>query len=111
MVAIRFISRQADGSTRTDEIDAISGHSLMQAAVSAGIDGIAADCGGSLVCATCHVYVAPEWISKLPDPGAEELGMLDFVTAARGEGSRLSCQIVIAPELEGLTIEVPERQY
>jgi 2Fe-2S ferredoxin len=88
-----------------------SGQSLMRAALAAGIDGIAADCGGVLSCATCHVVVAPEWAARLPAPGADEDAMLEMTAAPREPNSRLSCQIVLAPELEGLVARVAATQY
>jgi 2Fe-2S ferredoxin len=111
MTAIHFVTRHADGTTETRDVQAPAGKSVMQAAVAAGIDAIAADCGGLLTCATCHVYVAPEWAGKLPAPSADELGMLEFTAAPRRETSRLSCQIQVGPEIEGLTVELPDRQY
>jgi 2Fe-2S ferredoxin len=111
MVALRFIAVQADGTIRTTEAQAAPGHSAMQAAVAAGIDAVAADCGGTLACGTCHVYVDPAWADRLPPPGDEELAMLDFTAAPRRAHSRLSCQIVLQPALDGLTLELPERQY
>src|SRR5262245_48128604 len=93
------------------EVDAKPGRSLMIAAIDAGIDGIAADCGGSLTCATCHVYVAPEWVERLPPPDDEEVAMLDFVAAERKPESRLSCQIRIDDSLDGLTVQLPPNQY
>ncbi len=83
----------------------------MQAAQSAGVDGIAADCGGLLTCATCHVVVPEPWRSALPPVAAEENTMLDFTATPRREGSRLSCQIVLSPALDGMMVEVPKSQY
>jgi 2Fe-2S ferredoxin len=111
MVVLRFLSRQADGSLRTHEVQASPGQSAMQAAVGAGLVGIAADCGGLLTCATCHVYVAPDWADRLPPPDDDERGMLDFTAAPRRVHSRLSCQIKVDATLDGLTLELPERQY
>ena len=111
MTAIRFITRRPDGTASVQDVPAADGLSVMRAAVDAGLDGIAADCGGMLTCATCHVYVAPEWLDRLPPASADELGMLDFAAAERRAGSRLACQIEIGPELDGLTVELPERQY
>jgi len=111
MVSIRFTSPQADGTLRTQDVQARPGTSVMQAATAGGIEGIAADCGGMLVCSTCHVYVAPEWAARLPAPQQDELAMLEFTAAPRREGSRLCCQIDLTPELDGLTVELPERQY
>lgn len=111
MVAIRFIGRRSDGSTDTHDLQARPGQSAMQAAVDAGIDGIAADCGGLLVCATCHVYVSPDWAARLAPPGDDEQAMLEFTAAPRRDTSRLCCQIRLGPDTEGLTLELPERQY
>lgn len=111
MVTIRFIRCPPHGPHETHDVHARAGESAMQAAVSAGIDGIAADCGGLLVCATCHVYVSPEWAGRLGPPGDEEDAMLAFTAAPRRDGSRLSCQIRLGPDTEGLTLELPERQY
>jgi 2Fe-2S ferredoxin len=88
-----------------------AGSSLMRAALAAGVGGIAADCGGVLSCATCHVIVAPEWAPRLPRPGADERAMLDMTAAPREPHSRLSCQIVLAPELDGLVARLPATQY
>lgn len=87
------------------------GTSLMRAATAAGVGGIAADCGGVLSCATCHVIVAPEWASRLPQPDADELAMLDMTAAPREPHSRLCCQIVLVPELDGLVARLPATQY
>jgi ferredoxin, 2Fe-2S len=88
-----------------------NGQTLMQAATAAGIDAIAADCGGVLTCATCHVYIAEPWASKLPEPSADERSMLDMTAAERRATSRLSCQIQLTAALDGLEIEWPDRQY
>lgn len=99
----------ADGTRRS--LDVKAGQSLMKAAVAAGVDAIAADCGGCLTCATCHVYVDPAWAAQLPPPGRDELAMLEMTAAERRPTSRLSCQIVLDPSLEGLTVELPAHQY
>ena len=88
-----------------------TGKSLMQAAVAAGIEGIAADCGGSLSCATCHVIVAPAWRARLPPAAADEAAMLEMTASPQEAGSRLSCQIVLTPELDGLSAALPASQY
>lgn len=93
------------------ELTAAPGHSLMQAAVDAGLDGIAADCGGCLSCATCHVYVDPAWLGRLPPMGSDEHAMLEMTAAERRENSRLSCEIVLDDSLDGLTVHLPETQY
>ena len=92
-------------------VPARTGHSLMQAAVAAGVEGIAADCGGSLSCATCHVIVAPEWLEELPPPSPDELAMLEMTAAPREPGSRLSCQIEITLAQDGLQARLPATQY
>jgi ferredoxin, 2Fe-2S len=83
----------------------------MQAAVAGGIDGIAADCGGLMTCATCHVFVQEPFASKLPVPDSEELSMLAFTAVPARANSRLSCQITLTAALDGLTVELPTTQY
>jgi ferredoxin, 2Fe-2S len=107
MVQVIFI----DPAGRRIEIDAPHGRSLMRGATAAGIDGIAADCGGCLSCATCHVYVDPAWAGRLPPPDAEEASMLQMTAAEQRPTSRLSCQIVITDALAGLTVHLPTTQY
>ena len=93
------------------EVEVVRHESLMRAAVRNNVEGIAADCGGGLTCATCHVYVDPAWVDRLPPPGAEEQDMLQFTAAERRSNSRLSCQLRMATELEGIRVSVPETQY
>lgn len=93
------------------ELTAAPGGSLMQAAVDAGLEGIAADCGGCLSCATCHVYVEPAWLPRLPAMSADEHAMLEMTAAERRANSRLSCEIVLDDSLDGLTVHLPETQY
>ena len=88
-----------------------TGQSLMRAAVDADIDGIKADCGGVMTCATCHVYVDAEWSGRLPPTSGDEDAMLEMTAAPRAPTSRLSCQIALAPELDGLTVTLPPTQY
>jgi ferredoxin, 2Fe-2S len=88
-----------------------SGQTLMRAAVDAGVDGIAADCGGCLTCATCHVIVEPAWQARMPPPSSDELAMLEMTAAAREAGSRLSCQVRLTPLLDGLAVRLPATQY
>lgn len=111
MVAIRFIRHRPDGQAQVQEVSASVGQSVMRAAVDAAVDGIAADCGGVLVCATCHVYVPSDWAPRLPPPSDDERSMLDFTAAPRRDGSRLCCQLIVDASLEGLTLELPETQY
>jgi len=98
------------GGTR-HTVQGHEGQSLMRAATAAGVDGIAADCGGCMTCATCHVYVDPAWLGRLPRPSAEEDSMLDMTAEPRRPNSRLSCQVVLDPTLEGLVAGLPESQY
>ena len=97
-----------DGHTR--ELDAADGTSVMQLATGAGIAGIVAECGGSAMCATCHVYVDAAWAGKLAPPLPNELEMLECTAADRLPESRLSCQIKLGPDLDGLVVRIPEKQ-
>jgi len=90
--------------------EAPEGVSLMQAATGAGVRGILAACGGQAICATCHVYVDPAWAARLPAPGEAELAMLDATAAERRPESRLSCQIHLTADMQGLVLHLPERQ-
>lgn len=107
MIKIRII--HADD--RVQDIQTEPGQSLMKAAVDANVSGIEADCGGSLTCATCHVIVAPEWADRLPPPVADEIDMLDFASSPVEPKSRLSCQIRLLPELDGLVVRLPATQH
>lgn len=98
-----------DGSARV--LEGRSDASVMELAVENGIAGIAAECGGALCCGTCHVYVADDDLHKLPPASAMELEMLEFVAAERRPQSRLSCQLVLPPGLETLTVRLPDRQH
>ena len=109
MTTITLHLQAADGSTR--HIHGRTGRSLMQAAVDAGVDGIAADCGGCLSCATCHVIVAVEWFARLPPAASDEAAMLEMTAAPRLPTSRLSCQINLTAALDGLTVNLPATQY
>ncbi len=100
---------EADGTRHT--LAAQAGQSLMRAAVAAGIDGIKADCGGVMSCATCHVIVDAAWAGRLPTPSRDEQAMLEMTAAPRMPTSRLSCQIALDDELDGLTATLPETQY
>lgn len=107
MIHIHFIA--SDQSTQ--DIEAQPGQSLMKAAVDAGVHGIEADCGGTLSCATCHVMFDPVWNARLPPPVTDERDMLDFAASPPEAGSRLSCQVFLTPELDGLRVRLPKRQY
>ena len=99
---------QPDGSMRT--LEAREGSTVMHTATGADVHGIVAECGGSAMCATCHVYIDPAWVDKLPVPLANELEMLDCTAAERRPESRLSCQIRLSAALDGLIVWVPEKQ-
>src|SRR3712207_582962 len=106
MVKITFI--QHTGAEQT--IEGQPGLSVMEAAVKNMVPGIDADCGGACACATCHVYVEPEWRERTGARSEMEEDMLDFAFDVR-ESSRLSCQIKVRPELDGLRVKVPEKQF
>jgi 2Fe-2S ferredoxin len=98
-----------DPSGTEHALAAPSGWSLMEAAVKNDVGGIVADCGGACSCATCHVYVDPAWVDRLPAIEDMEDAMLDCAEERRSN-SRLSCQIRLTAELDGLRVEVPENQ-
>jgi ferredoxin, 2Fe-2S len=91
------------------EVDAEDGQSVMQAAVSNMVPGIIADCGGNCACATCHVYIDAPWNARLPGPTKEESEMIDCALHTR-PSSRLSCQVKLDTELDGLVVGLPESQ-
>ncbi|QUS40767.1 (2Fe-2S)-binding protein [Tardiphaga alba] len=91
-------------------VDAALGDSAMSAATRAGIDEIVAECGGSAVCATCHVYVDDDWLTRVGDVSGDESELLEGVATDRLPNSRLSCQIKITEALDGLVLRLPERQ-
>jgi 2Fe-2S ferredoxin len=92
------------------DVDVPTGFSVMEGAVNHLVPGIDGDCGGACACATCHVYVDAEWSEKLPARSELEEDMLLFAIAP-DERSRLSCQIKMTPDLDGLTVFMPESQY
>lgn len=98
-------------SQKLIKISAKPGQSLMQAAAAANLSGIAADCGGCLSCATCHVFVADEWVNVLPPASADEASMLEMTATPRRDGSRLSCQIQLTGAHDGLVVALPAAQY
>ena len=91
------------------DLDATNGTTAMENAVRNSVPGIDAECGGACACATCHVYVDPEWTALVGEPEAMEEDMLDFAWEMK-PNSRLSCQIRMRDELNGLVLHVPERQ-
>jgi 2Fe-2S ferredoxin len=106
MPVIHYI--EADGTKHVVETDV--GVSVMQAAVDNGIDGILAECGGCCSCATCHCFVDEAWVGHLPEPDVMEKGLLKCVSEPR-PNSRLSCQIEITEQLDGLVVRLPESQF
>ena len=96
-----------NGTSHT--LEASSGQSVMQVAMSNRVPGIIADCGGSCSCATCHVYVDPEWQGRIPGPSDTEKEMIDCALHVRAN-SRLSCQIVVSDAVDGLVVRIPESQ-
>lgn len=111
MPTIHFVSLTPSGDRTVQDVTARAGRTLMEAAVDADVRGIAADCGGLATCATCHVIVAQPWAAQLPPPNGDEQGMLDFTASPRQAGSRLSCQITLSDDLDGMTVELPPKQY
>ena len=95
------------GGTRT--IDVESGLSVMEGAIQNEIPGIDADCGGSMACATCHIYVDDKWIDKILKPEDAEVDMIDMAYEPK-KNSRLSCQLIVSDELDGLVVTTPPKQ-
>ena len=91
------------------EIDVQNGLTVMEGAVQNDIPGIDADCGGGMACATCHVYVQDKWLNKLPKKEDGEEDMLDMAFEPK-QNSRLSCQLVVSDDLDGLVVNIPAKQ-
>ena len=106
MATIKFIQHNCNEIVVTAD----TGMSVMNAAIDNMVAGIDADCGGECSCATCHVIVDDAWMSKVGTPSAQEESMLDL-NPDRETNSRLSCQIAITDELDGLVVKLPEFQY
>ena len=96
-------------SGKSHTIQVQNGLTVMEGAVQNNIPGIDADCGGSMACATCHVYVKEEWFDKLPRKEDGEEDMIDMAYEPN-KFSRLSCQLIASDELEGLVVKLPEKQ-
>ena len=96
-----------DGVSKTIEVE--NGLSVMEGAIQNDIPGIDADCGGGMACATCHVYVEEKWLDKLPKSEEAEIDMIDMAYEPK-KNSRLSCQIVVSDDLNGLTVNIPSKQ-
>ena len=91
-------------------VEVSNGLTVMEGARDNNIPGIDADCGGACACSTCHVYIHPDWVAKVPVREPMEEDMLDFAFEVK-ESSRLSCQIKVSDELEGLVVKMPEKQF
>ena len=98
-----------DSSKNEKTIEVDKGLSVMEGAVQNNIPGIDADCGGSMACATCHVYVEQKWLDKIPQAEDGEIDMIDMAFEPK-KNSRLSCQITLNKELDGLVVTTPEKQ-
>jgi 2Fe-2S ferredoxin len=96
-------------SGKEHQIDLPIGFSIMEGAIKNSIPGVDADCGGSCACATCHVYVDEKYLSKIPTAQEAEKDMLDFVNETNNS-SRLSCQIMMNNELDGIIVRMPKKQ-
>ena len=105
MPKITYIDYQ--GNSKTINVD--NGLTVMEGAIQNDIPGIDADCGGSMACATCHVYVKDEWLNKIPKAEDGEIDMIDMAFEPN-KNSRLSCQITVIEELDGLVVTTPEKQ-
>lgn len=106
MPKITFID--FEGNSRT--VEANIGDSVMETAVAQDLPGIEADCGGACACATCHVYINEEWVDRVNDAEELEADMLSIVEDVR-DTSRLSCQIEVKQEMDGLVLTTPKNQY
>ncbi|WP_424933709.1 2Fe-2S iron-sulfur cluster-binding protein [Amaricoccus macauensis] len=92
------------------EVDVDEGMTVMEGARDNNIPGIEADCGGACACSTCHVYVDEKWVDRLPAPDPMEEDMLDFAWQPDPKRSRLTCQIKVTEDLDGLVVQMPEKQ-
>ena len=108
MPSVTYI--QHDGSAQVIEV--ADGENVMRGALNHDLPGIVGECGGGLACATCHCYVDEAWMDKVGGPGSQdETDMLESTAAEVTPASRLSCQIVMSPELDGLIVHLPDHQY
>ncbi len=103
----KIIYKQPDGSATEVEVEA--GYSVMEGAINADVPGIVAECGGACACATCHAYVDEAWLGKLPAMDDMEDAMLDAAYERR-DTSRLTCQLEVSDELDGLTVTVADNE-
>ena len=105
MPKITYIEHNGKSHT----LDVENGLTVMEGAIQNNISGIDADCGGGCACATCHVYVDEKWFNKLPKKEATEEDMLDMAFEPK-KNSRLSCQLIVSDELDGLEVNIPSKQ-
>ena len=106
MAKITYIEH--DGTEHVVEV--ANGLTVMEGARDNNIPGIEADCGGACACSTCHVYVHPDWVAKLPEKEDMEADMLDFAFEPDPDRSRLTCQLKVSDALDGLVVQMPEKQ-
>ena len=98
-----------DKSGNIMSVEVESGLSVMEGALQNNVPGIDADCGGSMACATCHVYVEEKWLDKIPQAEEAEVDMIDMSFEPK-KNSRLSCQLMVSDEIDGLVVTTPEKQ-
>ena len=103
----KIIYKDFQGGSKTIEV--ANGLTVMEGAIQNEIPGIDADCGGSMACATCHVYVEDKWFDKIPKAEDAENDMIDMAFNPK-KNSRLSCQIIVSDELDGLVVNIPSKQ-
>ena len=103
----KVIYKDFKGNTKTIEVE--NGLSVMEGAIQNEIPGIDADCGGSMACATCHVYVQDKWLNKIPKAEDAEVDMIDMAYEPK-KNSRLSCQLIVSDELDGMVVTTPSKQ-
>lgn len=107
MAKITFITASGEATT----VDAPAGEALMRIALDNGITGIEAECGGSMMCATCHIYIAPEFMERVGPRQDGEGDMLEGAASELRDTSRLSCQVIMRPDLDGMVVHLPESQF
>ena len=103
----KIIYKDNRGNSKTVEVE--NGLSVMEGAIQNDIPGIDADCGGAMACATCHVYVEAKWFDKLSKAEEAEIDMIDMAHEPK-KNSRLSCQLIVTDEMEGIIVTTPEKQ-
>ena len=103
----KIIYKDFQGNSKTIEVE--NGLTVMEGAIQNNIPGIDADCGGSMACATCHVYVEEKWLNKIQKAEEAEEDMIDMAFEPK-KNSRLSCQLIVSEELDGLIVTTPSKQ-